>query len=215
MALADSPDNLRAEGKGMGFLKTRRVWLAVYGLLLVCGICATALAGPLEDGHAAYDKQDYKTAFKLWRPLADQGDAEGQRLMGSLYLDGLGVNKDYTAARGWFLSAANQGDAKAQYNIGMMYRQGLGVAQNDAEAVKWFRLSAGQGNAEAQFKLGTAYKFGYGVTLDPIQAYMWYSFAAARNAQYVISRNSLARKLTQSQIDEATRMAIELKPVKN
>ena len=36
----------------------------------------TALAGPLEDGLAAYSSNDYQTALKLWQPLADHGNAE-------------------------------------------------------------------------------------------------------------------------------------------
>lgn len=42
--------------------------------LLMSG-AAPAVAGPLEDGFAAYNKGDYATALRLWRALADQGDA--------------------------------------------------------------------------------------------------------------------------------------------
>jgi len=39
-------------------------------------------AGPLEDAKA-YDRGDYATALRLIRPLADQGDAAAQYLLGS------------------------------------------------------------------------------------------------------------------------------------
>ena len=40
-------------------------------LLLILFVCAAgpAVAGPLEDGYAAYNRGDYATALRLWRPL--------------------------------------------------------------------------------------------------------------------------------------------------
>ena len=35
------------------------------------------LAGPWEDGMAAYNRGDYVPAIRLFRPLAEQGNAEG------------------------------------------------------------------------------------------------------------------------------------------
>ena len=69
-------------------------------LLLVLFVCAAtpAAAGPLEDAAAAYLKGDYATALRLWRPLADQGDASAQTGLGNSYYDGHGVSQDYAAA---------------------------------------------------------------------------------------------------------------------
>ena len=39
-------------------------------VLLVSGAAVPAVAGPLEDADAAYDRGDYATALRLWRPLA-------------------------------------------------------------------------------------------------------------------------------------------------
>jgi TPR repeat protein len=36
---------------------------------------SSAFAGAFEDGAAAYQRQDYATAIRLFQPLADQGDA--------------------------------------------------------------------------------------------------------------------------------------------
>ena len=33
-----------------------------------------------DEGVAAADKGDYQTAFKEWKPLAEQGDADAQRI---------------------------------------------------------------------------------------------------------------------------------------
>jgi TPR repeat protein len=93
-----------------------------------------AVAGPYEDGKAAYDRKDYSTALKLWRPLAEQGDARGQSSLGYMYSTGKGVPKDHAEAVKWYRKAAEQGDAKAQSNLGLMYDKGQGVPRDDGLA---------------------------------------------------------------------------------
>ncbi len=62
------------------------------GLLIVAllSLSGPAVAGPLEDGLAAVKRQDYATALRLWRPLADQGNASAQYNLGVMYRDGEG-----------------------------------------------------------------------------------------------------------------------------
>jgi TPR repeat protein len=73
-----------------------------------------ARAGPFKDGEAAYQSGDYETAVRLWRPLADRGDAGAQSNLGEMYANGRGVPQDYAQAVVWFRKAADQGDAGAQ-----------------------------------------------------------------------------------------------------
>ena len=44
-----------------------------------------------QDGMDAYKRKDYKEAFRLWKPLAEQGVAEAQYNVGLLYRRGQGV----------------------------------------------------------------------------------------------------------------------------
>jgi uncharacterized protein len=54
--------------------------------MLIFPVCSTVVfAGPLEDGQAAYNRGDYATALKLFRPLAEQGNADAQNNLGWLY----------------------------------------------------------------------------------------------------------------------------------
>lgn len=62
-------------------------------LLLVAAFSAPAMAG-FEEGLAAYKKDDYATALKEFRPLAEKGNAEAQKMLGRMYDDGEGVAKD-------------------------------------------------------------------------------------------------------------------------
>ena len=65
-------------------------------------------------------RKDYKTAYKLWLPLAEQGDADAQVLLVEMYDKGQGVPQDYKESIKWYRLSAEQGDAIAQYNLGVM-----------------------------------------------------------------------------------------------
>ena len=122
--------------------------MGAVGLALSLLVQPTA-AGQYEDGTAAYHSKDYQTAIKLWKPLAEQGDAKAQYNLGVLDAKGRGVPQNYAKAVKWFYKAAEQGYAKAQYNLGVMYKKGLGVTKDYAQAHMWFHLAAIRGNANA------------------------------------------------------------------
>ncbi len=84
---------------------------------LLVSMAGAAMAGPYEDGKAAYERGDYATAFKLWLPLAEKGNAEAQYDIGVMYYEGRGVPRDYVYvfAYRWFNRAAAQGNSKAAH----------------------------------------------------------------------------------------------------
>jgi clan AA aspartic protease (TIGR02281 family) len=131
-------------------------------------------AGPLDDGKAAFDRGDYATALRLWRPLGDQGDAVAQNNLGNLYRR----EQDDSTAVSWYRKAADQGYAIAQSNLWFMYRTGHGVPQDDAAAMSWIRKAADQGYAIAQNNLGNLYRVGEGVPQDNATAVFWLRKAA-------------------------------------
>ena len=67
-----------------------------------------------QSGLEAYDKGDYQTALKLFKPLAEQGDAEAQFCLGVMYTNGNGVPKDYIQAHMWLNLAGMAGDKKTE-----------------------------------------------------------------------------------------------------
>ncbi len=86
--------------------------------------------------------RNFVRSIGLFRPLADQGDADAQTTLGIMYQAGHGVPQDYAQAVEWFRLAADQGNAWAQIMLGIMYQAGDGVPQDYVEAHKWFNLSA-------------------------------------------------------------------------
>lgn len=99
---------------------------------------ALAYADALEDAKAAYSRQDYPTALKLLQPLADQGNAVAQTIMGMVYDN----NKDYAEAVKWYRKAADQGDAESQQFLAYCYSHGNGVQQDYVQAYMWHVISA-------------------------------------------------------------------------
>ena len=119
--------------------------LSPLSLLLSLALVVPALAD-FATGLAAYQKGDYTTAAKEWRPLAEDGDAATQFNLGLLYLDGHGVPQDYAEAAKWFRRSAEQGYTEAQHNLGAMYGTGQGVQRDYVEAYKWLNICSAKGN---------------------------------------------------------------------
>ena len=91
-----------------------------------------------------------------------------------------------------------------------MYRDGQGVTQDYKTAVKWYRLAAKQGYALSQGKLSVIYALGKGVIKDLVYAHMWGNIAATNRYKLGAKvRDSVAKKMTPSQIEEAQKLARE------
>lgn len=77
----------------------------------------SAFAGPWEDGMAAYNRGDYMPAIRLFRPLAEAGNAKAQHLIGIMYHKGQGVARNSVRALAWFSVAAKHGDREAEATL--------------------------------------------------------------------------------------------------
>jgi Sel1 repeat len=124
-----------------------------------------------------------------YRVLAENGDANSQFRLGSMYYYGTGVPKDYAEAIRWYGKSAEHGNPNAQYSLARMYHKGEGVARDDSEAFRWGRKAAEQGNPEAEDVLGFIYLQGKGVQQDYAEAARWYRKSADHgnaNAQYAL-----------------------------
>jgi TPR repeat protein len=131
-----------------------KAMLSGLALVLSATSFAPARAGPLEDGYAAFQKGDYATALRLWTQLANEGNAEAQHNLGSMYYGG---NK-YEDAANWYQRAADRGIARSQRNLGGMYANGQGVSRNYVLAYKWTALAAEKGDEQAKSNLAAIAK---------------------------------------------------------
>jgi uncharacterized protein len=124
-------------------------------LFVVLALCLAAPAkADFNAGYKAYENGDYARALAELRPLAAQGDAKAERLLGEIYADGLGVDQDYKQAALWYRRSADQGFAPAMADLGDLYFYGNGVRQDQKEALRWYRRGAERGDADAEYDFG-------------------------------------------------------------
>lgn len=157
-------------------------------LALAC-VAAPAQAG-WEEAVAAYNKGDYATAAREFRPFAEQDQQQAQFILGWIFQNGEGVPRDYAESAKWYAKAAARGNVDAQHALGSYYMSGAGVKRDDAEAAKWFRKAAEQGKAQSQYLLGYLLARGEGVTRNEVEAAQWTRKAADQNvvdAQYALA----------------------------
>lgn len=113
------------------------------------------------------------------RALAEQGDAEAQFVLGTMYRDGQGVEKNLEETLKWWEMAAELGHVDAQFALGNIYSGGFGVARDYVLSYMWFDITAAR----------TA-----SVWLEPI----------ARS-----NRDALVQRMTAAELSKAKQMAAE------
>jgi len=88
-------------------------WPRLLILALLITLASPAFAVPHSDAEEAYANGDYKTAFALWLPLAEQGSARAQTNIAGMYERGDWVAKDPAMAAEWYRRAAEQSQRDA------------------------------------------------------------------------------------------------------
>jgi len=87
---------------------------------------------PTED-----DQPPSEERVALIREGAEKGHVDSMFLMGVLYRDGWGVDKDGEQAALWFNLAARQGDGSSAFCLSVMYLYGEGIEQDRVVANVW------------------------------------------------------------------------------
>ena len=168
--------------------------------LLSCLILpALSNAGQLKDAKTAFDNGDYGKAYELLHPLAEENNAEAQFLLGSLYVNGRGVERDDTEGLSWVMKAArqgydearlrainicldlaNQGDTAAMYNLGYMCLHEWGGERDPNVCIEWLERAAESGHVRSAKVLSGIYAKGkFGISPDEEKASYWSHLPAA------------------------------------
>src|SRR5688572_16807610 len=143
---------------------------------LALAMAAPAGAQSVKAGVEAWQRADYESAVKIWRPLAEAGDADAAFNLGQAYRLGRGVPLSLAAAQTWLERAARKGHLDAQTTIGLLLFNG----GNRVGGLRWLKAAAEQGEPRALLIYGTALFNGDGVVRDPVLAYAYVSRAAAQ-----------------------------------
>jgi TPR repeat protein len=112
-----------------------------------------------DEAMAAFAKKEYAAAAKLFRPLAEKGNALAQYRIAMMHKMGWGLTKDQKEAKKWSRLAAKQGNADAQLLLGSLYYKADGDESPDiVRAYIWYDVSAEQGSAEAKKEIASISK---------------------------------------------------------
>jgi len=122
-------------------------------------------------------KNDYTGAVARIKPIAAAGVPEAQLMLGTMYQEGRGINKDYPEAMKLFKLAGAQGNLKARLCVGVMYFKGWGVPKDYRQAAQWF-IASGNTDPDSQNNLGYLYLKGLGVPKDLDKAFQLFQRAA-------------------------------------
>ena len=137
--------------------------------------------------YTAFDQGQYLTALKLAEEAAAKGEPQAYTLIGRIYAEGLGVQRDDHKAYTAYAQAAELGDTAGTFALGIMLAEGRGVEKNRKAAAEMFEKAALTGHAEANYNLGILFLKGDGKPENPIRAYQHIRYAAEKGlaqAQY-------------------------------
>lgn len=156
-----------------------------------------------DKGYQSLKFGDLEGALRSFRYAARAGDPRAQFALGTLYLDGQGVERDARTGAKWVKRAASGGLLRAQSKIGALYLEGHGVDRSEKQAARWFKKAAECNDAGAQLELGKLYISGHGVKADPVEGYFWIALAAEQGEPVAAA----ARKELEEKLGENTTAA--------
>ena len=130
------------------------------------------------EGQRLRDKYKDDHGDQQIRQMAEQGDADAQEKLGTMYARGFVIAQDHREAMNWYRKAADRGNLEAQADIGRLYRDGSGVPQDYRKALEWYRKAAERGNVQGELGLFKLYDQGWGVPKDGKQSVFWLTKAA-------------------------------------
>lgn len=137
----------------------KRVVLLMFAAMCICAVAADNLS----EGKMNFRYGQYRTALPYLQSAAKEGYGEACYLLGWMYRNGLGTEKNYEVARRMFERGLEYGCLYGEAQLGEMYEYGLGVQKDMAKAVEYYRRSAGRGLADGQYMMAICYWEGKGV----------------------------------------------------
>ena len=156
---------MRKQEKNKGKQKKRQQALKkAKALREAAGVLGTARRKPINVGQI--------------RAKAEQGDPKSQCTLGVCYLNGRGVQADYSEAAAWFQKAAAGGIPEAMRELGSLLMEGCGVPKDEARARELFEQGARLGDPVCQFFLARCIAEGIGGAKDSEAACRLYEQAA-------------------------------------
>jgi len=149
-------------------------------------------------GDYKYVLDDYKSALLMYKKASDLRNLHATVLLGHLFRDRKGVEKNIKKAISYYLIAAESANAEANIALGDIYLDGQDVRQNYKKALKYFEVAVEyHDDAEAMNRLGHMYENGLGMKKNILKAKSYYKNSIKGN--YELGYINLARLYMESE----------------
>ncbi len=144
---------------------------------------------------------DYTNAMKNFLISAEMGDGMSMLMMGDMYYNGNGVDKNEKKAIMWYKKAyENCSSTDASINAIARYYSNEGNGDN-SEALKWWEIGRELNYSCCTANLGWAYRWGMGTNVDYDKAYNYFTESIRMNpTNSPYARRNLAEMYLQGNI---------------
>jgi len=161
-------------------------------------------------GVNAYRAGEFKTAYEIWLPLANGGNAKAQNALGHLYRSGLGVETDLAISRQWYTKSAVAGDRVGLFSLGDIARSTAKTKGERAKALILIKKAANLNYAAAQYDMASTLQKGQDLPANDAEAYFWVSLALENNYKKAQAlKELLAMSLSQAEIQAQSKRVQE------
>ncbi len=173
----------------------------------------TGAAGAAPTGDlafAAFQRGEYMTAMNEALKRVDKKDepAPAMTLIGVIYENGLGFNKDAAKAVEWYTLGAENGDHNSMVALALLKLEGSGTPKDPKGAADLFEQAAAKGDPIAMYNVGLLELQGSVRPYDVKAATA--NFRKAADAGYADAQYALAMSLRQSNTPEDRKEATRL-----
>ena len=151
----------------------------------------------------ALERGDYKTASFYLSFFASNGDSVAEYNMGTLYRDGLGVEKKPKVALSWFYLAAQQRHMLSNFAIAKLIETHPHLADSKKGWLHFLKEAAFLGHAITPLEIGNFYYLRRETDFDLVRAMVWWIVSSDRNVPGSVEMiSSLSLLLDHSQMDQ-------------
>lgn len=156
------------------FLKLKLLSILVKSTLLILSVTTIALTYSLPaQAKDEITNEAWQQALPIIKTKANKGDTESQFRLGSMYLEGLGVEKDANKALYW-LEKASKSNPKIPWLLAEIYLGGeYGVDKDINKGFYWTRKAAENGVYGSLKELPYMYRYGIGTNTDYEKTFFW------------------------------------------
>ncbi|MDU7693462.1 MAG: SEL1-like repeat protein [Helicobacter sp.] len=132
----------------------------------------------LDFGIEAAKKQDYKAAFSFFTQACDNGDPAGCFALGTMFVNGIGIQKDLQKAERYYEVGCSGGDPTACSALASIYDKKRNASFDDKQkAIELYMTGCSGGDLVACNNLAYSYAQGDGVKKDYFKALQYYRYS--------------------------------------